>query len=368
MKIALVYDRINKYGGAERVLQALHRLYPNAPLYTAVYHPDKAEWVGDWPVHTSFVNRLPFAKGNHEAYVMFMPYAFESMNFDEYQIIITVTSAEAKGIITKPGQLHLCYLLTPTRYLWSHTHHYSRGKFRSTIMNPFMSSLRKWDYVAAKRPDQIITISHEVAQRCHKFYDRKPEAVIYPPVDIQKLQHDNQACLKPSKPYYLVVSRLVSYKNVDLVIDAFNQLPAVNLIIIGTGRYQNQLEKQANQNISFVSNVNQSDLTCYLNHAQALIMPQEEDFGIVSVEAQAVGTPVIALNKGGARETVSHQKTGWLFDQANSSAIIQAVKSTRHHHWDKHQLKQNAAKFDIKEFSRQFKSVVEAAWQQRQVT
>ena len=184
MKVALVYDRVNKWGGAERVLLALHKMFPKAPLYTSVYHQKKAEWASDFAVKTSFLQNMPFAKSAHEFFPVFMPIAFEQFNFDQYDLVISVTSEAAKGIITKPRTKHLCYLLTPTRYLWSGYHDYFQNPIVKTVSKPAVTYLRTWDKIASSRPDRIIAISHEVQQRVRTYY-KKEATIIYPPVMIQ---------------------------------------------------------------------------------------------------------------------------------------------------------------------------------------
>ncbi|HYM65400.1 MAG TPA: hypothetical protein VES68_02865, partial [Candidatus Sulfotelmatobacter sp.] len=183
MKVALVYDRVNKWGGAERVLLSLKRIFPNAHLYTSVYNFRKARWAKTFEVKTSFLQRLPFAKSFHEAFAIFMPYAFESFSFDEYDIVISVTSESAKGIITKPKILHICYCLTPTRYLWSGFEDYFKNPFFRFLSKPFVSYLKNWDKISAKRPDKYLAISSEVKNRIKKYYNEKSE-VMFPPFTI----------------------------------------------------------------------------------------------------------------------------------------------------------------------------------------
>ncbi|MCX6706351.1 MAG: glycosyltransferase family 4 protein, partial [Candidatus Woesebacteria bacterium] len=209
MKIALVYDRVNKWGGAERVLLTLHEMFPDAPLYTSVYDEASTSWAKVFPkIYTSFLQRIPFAKSNHELFGWLMPLAFETFNFDMYDLVISITSEAAKGIITKPKTKHICYCLTPTRYLWSHYDLYFKNKLFRFISKPFINYLRNWDKVAAQRPDQIIAISTEVKNRIKKYYNRDAE-VIFPPVSLHHKKY-----LSKNHAYYLIVSRLVPYKRV----------------------------------------------------------------------------------------------------------------------------------------------------------
>jgi glycosyltransferase involved in cell wall biosynthesis len=320
MKVAIVYDRVNKWGGAERVLLALHEIFPEAPLYTSVYDPIGAPWARVFPeVKTSFLQKFPFAKSNHELLALLMPLAFESFDLTEFDLVISVTSEAAKGVRTKPGTLHICYCLSPTRYLWSHYSEYFRRQSSKAIAKLFVDKLRKWDKIAANRPDKIIAISTEVQNRIKKYYGRE-SSIIFPPVNTSLTRINRMTNGK----HYLVVSRLVGYKKVDLVIEAFNKLRCP-LVIVGIGRRERKLKRKAGKNIKFAGQVSEKDLYEYYAHAEALIMPQEEDFGIVAVEAQSFGIPVIAYKKGGAADTVIDGKTGILFDQQNVQSLTAAV-------------------------------------------
>jgi glycosyltransferase involved in cell wall biosynthesis len=330
MKVAIVYDRVNKWGGAERVLLALHELFPEAPLYTSVYNEKEASWAKVFPkVVTSFLQKFPFARSNHEFLAPLMPLAFESFDLTGFNLVISVTSEAAKGVRTKPETLHICYCLTPTRYLWSHHDEYFKGSPFKGLAGLFVNYLRKWDKVASNRPDKIVAISTEIKNRVKKYYDRESE-IIFPPVNVNKFQTTNHNLQTNSKfkiekdKYYLMVSRLVKYKRVDLVIKTFNKL-GYPLVIIGTGREENKLKRMAGKNIKFAGQVSEKDLSVYYRNARALIMPQEEDFGIVAIEAQSFGVPVIAYKKGGAIDTVINGKTGLLFDQQNEESLTEAI-------------------------------------------
>jgi glycosyltransferase involved in cell wall biosynthesis len=360
VKVAIVYDRVNKLGGAERVLQALHRLYPQAPLYTSLYHPRKASWAKSWDVRPSALNKLRVLRHRHECIPMLMPYVFESFNLSKFDIIISVTSAEAKGVITAPHQLHLCYLLTPTRYLWSDTHRYATGRLR-VLKQPLLSSLRRWDYIAAQRPDYLIAISKAVAARCQKYYHRKPIKVIYPPVDYQRF---TTTASMPKKRYFLIVSRLVDYKKIELAIKVCNR-KKIPLKIVGTGVNLAGLKSLAGSTIDFLGLVPDSKLPEVYAKASALIMPQEEDFGIVSLEAQASGVPVISFAKGGAAETIKEYKTGILFTKQTHSSLSHALDRFGKYAWNPDTIKKNAAKFDITSFSLQFKQTVDTLWHKK---
>lgn len=302
------------------MLLALHEIFPDAPLYTSVYDEKNASWAKVFPkIHTSFLQGVPFAKSNHELFGWLMPFVFESFNFDKYDLVISVTSEAAKGITTKPCTKHVCYMLTPTRYLWSHYDLYFKNKFLRFISKSFINHLKNWDRVAAQRPDKIIAISSEVKERIKKYYDRNSE-VIFPPVN--NLNKDNE--FLNNRNYYLIVSRLVPYKRVDLAVKAFNKLK-LPLIIVGTGSQTKNLKLIAKNNIKFVGQVSEEELIKYYKGAKALIMPQEEDFGITAVEAQSCGVPVIAFKKGGVLDMVIEKKTGIFFLRQEVDSMVSAV-------------------------------------------
>jgi glycosyltransferase involved in cell wall biosynthesis len=360
MKIALVYDRVNKFGGAERVLQALHQLYPTAPLYTSVYDPLGAPWANDWDIRPSFLQTIPFARNHHELFVMMMPAAFKSFDFSAFDLVISVTSAEAKGIVVKPPTQHLCYLLTPTRYLWSHTHHYVGRGLRKMLKLPFISKLRQWDYDAAQTPNTYLAISQTVASRCLKYYRRPVAGIIYPPVNTAIFSHHPHCCFTPKHGFYLVVSRLVPYKHVKTVIHAFQNLPDEELLIVGSGSQKAELIAHAKiaSNITFMGDISDESLACLYHHAQALIFPQDEDFGIVALEAQAAGLPVIALNQGGATETVLPGITGILYDENEPAMIVNAINQAKQIKWQVKVIQQHAAQFDQQVFLAKFSQFV----------
>jgi len=356
-KVAIVYDRVNKWGGAERVLLALHEIFPDAPLYTSVYDSKKASWAKVFPaVKTSFLQKIPLVKSLHELFGWLMPVAFESFNFDKFDLVISVTSEAAKGIKTKPDTLHICYCLTPTRYLWSLNDYYFKNPpvyfkifpFFRVISKPFVGYLKTWEVKAAKRPDKMIAISTEVKKRIKKYYKRDSE-MIFPPVEFKSPRSKTLG----KRGHYLVVNRLVPYKKVDLAVSAFNQL-GLPLIVVGTGSERVRLKRSAKENIKFVGEVSETKLAKYYQNAKALIMPQEEDFGIVAVEAQSYGVPVIAYKKGGSLDTVIDGKTGILFDKQNPKTLIRAVRKFEKMKFDKKRLTENARKFSKARFKKEF--------------
>src|SRR3989344_2621203 len=247
MKVALVYDRVNKWGGAERVLLALHKIFPDAPLYTSVYDNDKAPWAKVFKIKTSFLQNFPFASQNHEFYAPLMPLVFESFGFDEYDLVISVTSEAAKGVLTKPKTKHVCLCLTPTRYLWSGYNNYFIDPIFKLISKPFVWYLRWWDRVAAKRPDIYIAISQEVRSRIKRYYQRE-SVVVYPPVELSNKAKRTKH-ITPNTKYFLVVSRLVPYKRIDVAIDACNAL-SYPLVIVGEGSEKKRLKELAGSTIT----------------------------------------------------------------------------------------------------------------------
>jgi len=349
MKTAIVYDRVNKWGGAERVLLTLNELFPDAPLYTSVYSKKDADWASAFPkVIPSFLQKFPLVQKKHEYLAPLMPLAFESFNFSEYDLVISVTSEAAKGIVTKPQTKHICLCLTPTRYLWSHHEEYFKNPFLKFLSRPAVKYLKNWDLVASQRPDMMISISTEVKNRIKKYYKRDSE-IIYPPVETDMFKSKT----REKKDYFLVVSRLVSYKRVDLVIEAFNELE-YPLFIVGTGSQRKKLENMALKNVRFLGHLTDKDLAGYYQEARAFIFPQEEDFGITAVEAQAAGTPVIAYGKGGAIDTVIDGVTGLFFEEQKKSDVIKAVRRFEKCKFNRKNLVENAEKFSKENFKKHF--------------
>jgi glycosyltransferase involved in cell wall biosynthesis len=352
IKVAIVYDRVNKWGGAERVLLALHQIFPKADLFTSVYNPKTASWAKVFPnVYTSFLQKIPFAKSFHRGLPWLMPLAFESLNFDGYDLVISLTSEAAKGIITKPKTKHLCYLLTPTRYLWSHYDDYFKNGVLRFLSKPFVSYLRHWDKIAAFRPDKIVSISQEVRRRVKKYYGLLSD-VIYPPIYFGNNNFKTTVGLSlgfDPQDYYLVVSRLEPYKKVDLVVETFNQL-GERLVIVGVGSQFSLLKRKAKSNIKFLGKVNDATLAFYYQNAKALIMPQYEDFGLVSLEAQSYFLPVIAYRKGGACETVLEDKTGIFFDKQEVFSLVDAIERFAKMKFSRDNFKINLQRFSFDKF------------------
>lgn len=332
LKIAIVYDWVDKWGGVERVLLMLAEMFPKADFYTSYYDPQQASWAKNLNLKTSFIQKLSkFIRKNRLLSFPFYPYAFESFNFSSYDLVISVSSSFAKGIITKPETLHVCYLLTPTRYLWVDTESYLDTPLKKALGVRLLKKFKNWDYIAAQRPDYIISISKTVKERVEKYYKRE-SVVIYPPFDVeywQKIKSKVKSQSRSHQKFFLVVSRLEPYKKIDLVIDVFSKLTD-QLIIVGKGTLLNKLKKQASDNIVFLSDLTDEALAWLYQNAQALIMPQEEEFGLVSLEAQFFGCPVIAFEKGGARETVTNNQTGMFFNKQSPRSLADAIERFKH--------------------------------------
>lgn len=349
MKVALVYDRVNKWGGAERVLLALHELFPKAPLYTSVYNKQKARWASVFDVRTSFLQRFPKASSSHELYAPLMPLAFESFSFDEYDLVISVTSESAKGIITKPQTKHICYCLTPTRYLWSGYNEYFHDTLLRFVTSPMIYYLKQWDKVASHRPDSYISISDEVKKRLEKYYDIS-SSVVYPPLMITQSESIEKI---PFRQFFLVVSRLVPYKRVDLAIKACNALNAP-LVVVGVGSELAKLKKIAGPTITFLGSLTDEKLVPYYKQCRALLFPGNEDFGLTMVEAQSFGKPVIAYRAGGAKEIVKDKETGLFFESQTITSLKDALLQFDTMRFSETTIKKHAEQFGMNLFKEHF--------------
>lgn len=374
MKVALVYDRLNKWGGAERVLLTLHKLFPDAPLYTSIYDREGASWAKVFNVKTSFLQKFPFAI-HHELYAPLMPMAFESFNFDGYDLVISVTSEAAKGIITKPETKHICYCLTPTRYLWSGYAEYFKNPILRLLSMPAIWYLKFWDKSAAQRPDTYIAISKEIQERIKKYYGRD-SGIVYPsvvgPVGLRSRPISSLTMLHPNirqrtsvratrlGGYFLIVSRLVPYKKIDLAIRAFNKLK-LTLIIIGNGSEMNRLKRIAGPSVEFMGNLTDKELVRYYSECRALVFPGLEDFGLTILEAQSFGKPVIAFKGGGALETIIEGKTGIFFNKQKIESLIEAVKRFDSLKFDSKDCVRQAEKFNFETFKQAILKQVEDA-------
>lgn len=344
MRVALVYDRLNKLGGAESVLVQFSKLFPGADWYTSFWNPKTAPFSASWKVQS-----FPFLKNRHEWFPWLMPFIFESYDFSSYDLVISIGSAEAKGIITKPGTFHLHYCLTPTRYLYSHrTEHLTNPIYR------FVGDLLiQWDQVAATRPDTMIAISTQVKKRIKDVYNRDVE-VIFPPVDTKKF------AIEPKRgDYFLVVSRLVPYKKIDVLIQAANT-SGQKLIVIGEGSEYRRLKKLAGKTVKLLGYVSDRDLPKYYQNCKAFLQANEEDFGIAMCEAHAAGKPVIAYRGGGALDIVIPGKTGILLPNNSVSAFAKTLSRFDTMSFDSALCRQSAERFNQKNWQTQITKRIKA--------
>ena len=324
LKVAIVHDFLVTLGGAEKVTLALSQIFPQAPIYTLLYNPSLGK---DLPGKKIIVSNLQhlyrWFKLPSKFLLPLMPQAIESFDFSNYDVVISSNNSFAGGILTTPETLHLSYCHSPTRYLWDATHTYVEDQSLPALVRNYvykmLHRLRIWDRLAAGRVDKYIANSSYVKNRIQKYY-RKPAKVIYPPVDTDKIKPKDT-----HSEYFLIISRLVSYKKIDLAIRACNMLK-LPLVIIGDGPERQRLEKIAGPKVEFMGWQNDKNKIEYLKNCRALIFPGEEDFGIVPVEAMAAGKAVIAFNKGGVKESVINGKTGVFFNQQAISSLVTAIK------------------------------------------
>jgi len=360
MKLALVHDYLTQYGGAERVLQAFEDVFPKSPIYTLLYdektmkdffRPDK--------IKTSFMQRLPFAAGHHRGFLLFMPMAIEQFDFSKYNVVVSDSASYAKGVITNPETLHICYCHTPLRYAWDDSQKYIKefpvSRLIKSVLPILMSYIRIWDRQASKRVDKFIANSGFVASRIKKYY-KKDAHVIYPPVDVSFFDNNE----KPGD-YFLMVGRLISYKKFDLGIRAFNKL-GLPLKIVGSGPELKKLKKISADNIEFLGELRGEDVKKVYAGSRALIFPQEEDFGLVSVESMAAGRPIIAFKAGGALEIIKEGVSGVFFDEQTEESLVGAVKKFENMKFDASIIKREAKKFDKEEFKKKIKDFVDKSY------
>jgi len=326
MKVAIVHDWLTTWAGAEKALAELLACYPQAEIFTTVNFLPKGEipcLVGR-TIHTSFIQKLPGAKKHYRRYLPLMPLAIEQFDLKGFDLILSSSHAVAKGVISDPGALHICYCYSPMRYAWDMQHQYLRQSGNaqglvSWLMRWQLHRLRQWDYISAQRVDHFIAISHYIERRIETFY-RREAAVIYPPVAVEKFRHD-----RSREAFYLTASRMVPYKRIDLIVEAFTQTPERQLVVIGDGPDFKQLKEKAGPNITLLGFQPDSVLIDYLERAQAFIFMAEEDFGILPVEAQAAGAPVIGYGVGGLKETIVNGVTGLHVAEQSASALLTSL-------------------------------------------
>lgn len=347
MKVAIVHDWLTQWGGAERVLETLHEIFPEAPIYTSLYSPRALpQFYRSWDIRTSFMQLLPWAKEHHQSFLPLYPLAFRSFNLASYDVVLSNTSGFGHGVATQPHTCHINYCLTPPRFLWNLPGYLERerinGAFR-LLLPILVRYLRQWDERASSGVDHFIAISQTVKDRIESCYGRSAE-IIYPPVETIRFTPGEER-----GDYFLVVSRLIPYKRVDLAVRAFNGLK-LPLWIAGEGRDRRALEAMAGPHIRLLGAVPQEEVPKLVAGCRAFIFPGEEDFGIAPVEAMAAGRPVIAYGRGGALDTVIDGETGLLFHEPEAQALAEAVQRFNDDAFDPHHIRQHALGFDTQVF------------------
>lgn len=366
LKVAIVHDFLTYWGGAEQVLVSLHRLYPDAPIYTLLYDKKMDEYFPDARVRVSFLGKLPkFLQKRKKFLLPLFPTAAETFDLSEFDLVISSSSSFAKGIIVKPKTLHISYCHTPTRFLWDWYQNYLEenhiGAIKKLIVVPVLHLMRLWDRSASERVDYYVANSKHTARKIKKFYGCESE-VIYPPVDTAKFAQMKNLPQVQEKDYYLIVSRLSPYKKIDIAIFAFNKMN-LPLIIIGEGGDRRRLEKMAENNIKFLGFQSKEYLAAYYQGAKAIIFPGEDDFGITMVEAMSLGKPVLAFAKGGALEIVTPGKNGELFESEVSEILADGIRRMNRNiaAYDAESIKADAARFSRENFEKNFKAFVDKA-------
>lgn len=365
MNIAIVHDWLTNMGGAENLIINFHELYPDAPIYTSIYNPDKLDSrLKNIDIRTSFIQKKKKKIKDHKKYFPLMPMAFESMDLNEFDVILSSSTCCAKGVIPKPGALHICYCNTPMRYAWEKREEYVKdaGKLKRKLVSILTHYMRMWDVTSSSRVDYFIANSTAVQQRIKEYY-RRDSVVINPAVRCSLFNISDV-----DKDYYFIVSRLVSYKRFDLAVQACKELGR-NLIVIGEGPEKEKLMKIAGDspNIQFLGRLEDKDVIKYMAECKALLFPGEEDFGITPVEAMACGRPVIAYGKGGVLDSVIDGKTGVLFPNQNIEAVKNAILKFENMRFNKKLIRDHAMKFDEAEFKKKIKKFIDEKMKEKNI-
>lgn len=365
MKIAIICDWLTTYAGAEKVLTEILHCFPEADLYAVVdFLPSAArQFIQNKKVSTTFIQKLPLSKKYYRSYLPLMPLAIEQLDLSAYQLILSSSHAVAKGVLTGPDQIHISYVHTPMRYAWDLQHQYlketglNRG-IKGYLTKYLLHKMRLWDLRSAMGVDYFIANSKFIANRIKKTYRRDAE-IIYPPVDTAQF-----SAYQNKENYYLAASRMVPYKKMDMIVESFAKMPDKKLIVIGTGPDFNKVRAKASKNIEILGHQSIEKLIYYMQRAKALVFAAEEDFGIIPVEAQACGTPVIAYGKGGVLETVrgldKENPTGMFFMEQSCSALCETINyfeaMQQQFRWES--CVENARNFSVEQFRKKFKSFV----------
>jgi len=359
LQVALVHDWLTGQRGGEKVLEVFAEIFPAAPIYTLIHFPgSQVPEIEERRIVTSFLQRFPGLRRHYRHYLPWYPLAAELFDLQSYDLVVSSSHCVAKGVIPRPGALHICYIHSPMRYAWNQYFSYFSpdrlGVFSRCVIPPIVHRLRIWDVSASHRVDHFIANSRAVASRVERYYRRSSD-VIHPPVDTRFY-----GLREREEDYFLIVSALVPYKRIDIAIEAFNR-SGRRLKIVGIGPEYRRLKKQAGPTVEFLGALEAEDLRAAYQGARALIMPGEEDFGINALESQSCGVPVIALNRGGATETVIPGETGWLFADLSMSSLLGALDKFEGIAFNKNSIRKNAL-----EFSREnFKVEVEAYFREK---
>jgi glycosyltransferase involved in cell wall biosynthesis len=357
MRVAIVHDYLNQYGGAERVLEALHSLYPEAPVFTSIYDAEAMpEYYQGWDIRTSFMQRLPGWRTQFRRYFLLYPTAFESFDLSAYDLVLSSSSAFAKGVIPAPHAVHVCYCHTPMRFAWRTGDYVARegiGGLQGALLPLALTYVRLWDAVTADRVDCFAANSQEVARRIKRYYRREAE-VIAPPVDLPPYEP------QPAADFYLAGGRLIPYKRIELIVEAFTRL-RLPLKIFGDGRDRPRLERLAGPNVEFLGWVDESTRRDLFARCKAYIFPGEEDFGITPLEVMAAGRPVIAYGAGGALETVIDGVTGRFFHEPSAAALAVAVAAARTDRYDPLAIRRHAESYGREVFLERMRALIDEA-------
>ena len=363
LKVAVVHDWLPLYGGAERVLEQILHVCPHAELYSMIdaVPEEHRGFLQGKKVTTSFIQKLPFAKKRYRSYLPLMPLAVEQFDLSRYDIVISSSYAVAKGVLTGPDQLHICFCHSPMRYAWDLQHEYlvesgmTRG-FKSLLSRALLHYLRIWDSRTSHGVDYFVANSHYIGRRIRKVYGRS-SAVVYPPVDTEVF-----APVAEKDNYYVTASRFVPYKKIRLVVEAFARMPERTLHVLGHGPSWKEIASKATPNVKMLGYQSPLAMIAQLQKAKAFIYAAQEDFGILPVEAQACGTPVIAYGRGGATETVIDGTTGILFPSQTVDGICWGVDQFERQSFDSRVVRANAERFSIGRFRRDFANFLQGAW------
>ena len=373
MKKALIHDILVQSGGAEKCVESFTNIWDDFDIFTLVDNlsdQDRERMLKGKKTTTSFIQKLPFSKKLFRHYFSFYPIAVEQFDFSEYDLILSSSFSACKGVLTRPNQIHISYVYSPVRYAWDLYHQYLKeakleSGLKSIIIKWMLFKFRNWDAGTANRPDYYIAISHYIAKRIKKLYN-KEALVIYPPVDCS-----NFTIGKTTGNYYFTTSRMVPYKKMDLIVEAFKYMPDKKLIVGGDGPDFKKIKKIASKNVELLGFLETNRLISYIQNAKAFIFAAEEDFGIAPIEAQACGVPVIAFGKGGALETiignyssqneVAKSDTGVFFEKQTVEELIKAIEvfEKNQDKFNKETIRNQALKFDTKRFEIEFKTTID---------